>query len=143
MSENVKLPEAVAFIHKESLADLASANYAMETVASNADLGNDFVGMFTADQLRACVTDALAAKEAEIKVLNIQIDALMKEPHPGDKAIVELSALREAVRGLEAKCRERGNSALRNSGTWNGNDMADRYEWLADELAALTNKDTQ
>lgn len=38
---------------------------------------------------------------------------------------------------LVQKWREQANAALRRSGTWNGNDMADRIEHMADELAAM------
>ena len=38
---------------------------------------------------------------------------------------------------LVQKWREQANAALRRSGTWNGNDMADRIDDMADELEAM------
>ena len=38
---------------------------------------------------------------------------------------------------LVQKWREQANAALRRSGTWNGNDMADRIDYMADELEAM------
>ena len=40
------------------------------------------------------------------------------------------------ARELVAKWRTLANEALRRSGTWNGNDVADRIEFMADELEA-------
>ena len=41
------------------------------------------------------------------------------------------------MEGLVAKWRGLANDSLRRSGTWNGNDIADRIEFMADELEAL------
>lgn len=46
------------------------------------------------------------------------------------------------VEGLVAKWRGLANDALRRSGTWNGNDIADRIEFMADELEALAQQPT-
>jgi len=40
----------------------------------------------------------------------------------------------EVLRELAAKWRGRANDAMRRSGTWHGNHVADRIEFMADEL---------
>jgi hypothetical protein len=42
------------------------------------------------------------------------------------------------VEGLVAKWRGLANDALRRSGTWNGDELADWIEFMADELEALS-----
>ena len=56
-------------------------------------------------------------------------------PQPQGDASGQVSGGGEVAK-LPAKWRGQANAALRRSGTWNGNDMADRIESMADELEA-------
>lgn len=56
-------------------------------------------------------------------------NAIAQQPAPPSAPV--------GAEGLVAKWRGLANDALRRSGTWNGNDIADRIEFMADELEAL------
>lgn len=109
----VDVSEYVAGVKLPELPPIPAGELYQAVVIDGGDCTAEFVG-YVQDYARQAVTQAVAAKEAE------------------------LAALREAVRGLEAKCR---HHALTCSNLLNDDSSGIIYGWCADELAAITNKD--
>ncbi len=73
---------------------------------------------------------------AEARRYAVWAGATSEQFHNGlSVALREAEELRGKLRGLAGKWRETGDG-YKPSGTWNGDDMCDRYHWCADELLA-------